>query len=189
MPARKLPQHVAPVRGSRLRLVRRAGCSEACVAARSLAVGMDRYVDTILHDPDTHEEYGRLSVATPDRRIVVGTLEIDLSLRTVYNEGQPLLLTKTEWRILEAFVSRPDTLLTSIEWTRIIWDVYQAQDRGHILRSTLPRLRKKLGANARYIQTYPARGYIFCTKGLLDGEVPTPEGAPDVLHPATPPDR
>ncbi|MGZ4125927.1 MAG: winged helix-turn-helix domain-containing protein, partial [Actinomycetota bacterium] len=91
----------------------------------------------------------------------VGDLEIDLARRLVRLDGQPVHLTRTEWALLEAFVTNPGKLLTHQWLLRTVWGQGYGEE-SHYLRVYVRALRKKLGdeaASPRLILTEPGVGY------------------------------
>lgn len=96
--------------------------------------------------------------SAPYRR---GNVEIDVTAREVRVEGRPVLLTGTEWRIL-------DRLVASAGWIvpheRIVGGVWGRDGDGDLdsLRVFIRRIRMKLGDDAaapRYIETVRSVGY------------------------------
>jgi two-component system, OmpR family, KDP operon response regulator KdpE len=93
--------------------------------------------------------------------VLVGDLEIDLARRLVRLDGQPVHLTRTEWALLEAFVTNPGKLLTHQWLLRTVWGQGYGEE-SHYLRVYVRALRKKLGdeaASPRLILTEPGVGY------------------------------
>jgi two-component system KDP operon response regulator KdpE len=91
----------------------------------------------------------------------IGDLEIDLARRLVRLDGQPVHLTRTEWALLEAFVTNPGKLLTHQWLLRTVWG-HGYGEESHYLRVYVRALRKKLGdeaASPRLILTEPGVGY------------------------------
>jgi two-component system KDP operon response regulator KdpE len=91
----------------------------------------------------------------------VGDLEIDLARRLVRLDARPVHLTRTEWSLLEAFVTNPGKLLTHQWLLRTVWGRGYGEE-SHYLRVYVRALRKKLGdeaASPRLILTEPGVGY------------------------------
>jgi len=91
----------------------------------------------------------------------VDDLEIDLARHLVRIDGQPVHLTRTEWGLLEAFVTNPGKLLTHQWLLRTVWGQGYGEE-SHYLRVYVRALRKKLGDEAsspRLILTEPGVGY------------------------------
>lgn len=90
-----------------------------------------------------------------------GDLEVDLAKQLVRLNGQPLHLTATEYRLLEAFVTHPGKLLTHGWLLSRIWGPGYATET-HYVRVYVRALRRKLGddpGQARFIVTEPGLGY------------------------------
>lgn len=90
-----------------------------------------------------------------------GELEVDLAKRSVRVRGQAVHLTKTEYGLLEAFVTNPGKLLTHQWLLRRVWG-HGYGEESHYLRVYVRSLRKKLGddaASPALILTEPGVGY------------------------------
>lgn len=90
-----------------------------------------------------------------------GDLEVDLAKQLVHLDGQPIHLTATEYRLLEAFVTHPGKLLTHGWLLSRIWGPGYATET-HYVRVYVRALRRKLGddpGQARFIVTEPGLGY------------------------------
>lgn len=73
----------------------------------------------------------------------IGELRIDLEARTVHRAGEPVRLTATEWRLLEALARRADRVVTSTQLLRDVWGPGHVE-QGHYLRIYVRQLRQKL---------------------------------------------
>lgn len=98
-------------------------------------------------------------------RLVQGALIVDLETTTATQNGRPLSLTPTEFRLLATLMKQPGHPFTFQELAEIIHgqqvDVYQARD---LLKSHIGRLRQKLGRAADdrpYIANVHGIGYKF----------------------------
>jgi two-component system, OmpR family, KDP operon response regulator KdpE len=88
-------------------------------------------------------------------------LEVDLSKQLVLLAGAAVHLTKTEYRLLEAFVTNPGKLLTHRWLLGRVWGPGYGTET-HYVRVYVRALRKKLGDDAgrsRFIVTEPGLGY------------------------------
>ncbi len=88
-------------------------------------------------------------------------LEVDLARRLVTLAGEPVHLTKTEYALLEAFVTNPGKLLTHQWLLRRVWGRGYGEE-SHYLRVYVRSLRSKLGDHAAapaLILTEPGVGY------------------------------
>lgn len=94
--------------------------------------------------------------------VVCGELTIDHVARQVRVGEQPVRLTPTEWRLLEALLAHPGRLLTYTQVIAAVWSPAHGDEARDSLRSHLRSLRRKLGDDAgdpRYIETEPGAGY------------------------------
>jgi two-component system KDP operon response regulator KdpE len=90
-----------------------------------------------------------------------GKLEVDLSRQLVRGSEGPIHLTKTEYRLLEAFVTHPGKLLTHGWLLSTVWGPGYAAET-HYVRVYVRSLRKKLEdepSRPRFIVTEPGLGY------------------------------
>jgi two-component system, OmpR family, KDP operon response regulator KdpE len=90
-----------------------------------------------------------------------GDVEVDLARRLVRVDVRPVCLARTEWSLLEAFVTNPGKLLTHQWLLRRVWGQGYGEE-SHYLRVYVRALRKKLGdqaASPRLILTEPGVGY------------------------------
>jgi two-component system KDP operon response regulator KdpE len=90
-----------------------------------------------------------------------GDLEVDLARQLVTLAGAPVHLTRTEYALLEAFVTNPGKLLTHPWLLRKVWGRGYGEE-SHYLRVYVRALRRKLGDQAAapaLILTEPGVGY------------------------------
>ncbi len=90
-----------------------------------------------------------------------GELEVDLARRLVTRPDGPVHLTKTEYALLEAFVTNPGKLLTHQWLLRKVWGRGYGEE-SHYLRVYVRALRRKLDDQAAapaLILTEPGVGY------------------------------
>lgn len=102
-----------------------------------------------------------------------GDLEIDLARSRVTWRDEPVLLTPTELRLLEALLANRGKLMTREQLLEVVWGSRHASDRGR-LRVVVLHLRRKLhddAARPRLIFTEPGLGYRWIGDNeLLDDE-------------------
>ena len=97
--------------------------------------------------------------AEPIRRFA--DLEVDLGRQLVQRSGEPIRLTPTEYRLLEAFVTNPGKLLTHRWLLAKVWGPGYGTE-SHYVRIYVRQLRRKLGdeaARPELIVTEPGLGY------------------------------
>ena len=100
----------------------------------------------------------------------VGELRIDLQNRTVHRGNEPVRLTATEWRLLEALARRADRVVTSTQLLRDVWGPGHVE-QSHYLRIYIRQLRQKLEAEPtrpRLLLTETGVGYRLIA-GLPEG--------------------
>jgi two-component system KDP operon response regulator KdpE len=99
-----------------------------------------------------------------------GEIEVDVGRRLVTVRDSPVHLTRTEYALLEAFVSNPGKLLTHQWLLRRVWGVGYGEE-SHYLRVYVRALRRKLGDEAsapRLILTEPGVGYRWIARSEGD---------------------
>ena len=95
--------------------------------------------------------------------VTAGHLSIDLHRRTVTRSGDPVDLTRTEWRLLQHLVANPGRVMLNTELLARIWGPEYREDLQY-LRVWISRLRKKLEidpASPEFIKTHAGFGYVF----------------------------
>ena len=88
-------------------------------------------------------------------------LEIDLARQLIKMKGEPIHLTPTEYRLLEAMATSPGKLLTHVWLLEKVWGPGYGTE-SHYLRLYVRQLRQKLHddpARPRWITTEPGVGY------------------------------
>ncbi|WP_166259188.1 response regulator [Marinobacter salicampi] len=92
-----------------------------------------------------------------------GMLRIDLAMRKISVNAEPVRLTPKEFAVLKALMLASGKIVTQTQLLKDIWGPTHTKDT-HYLRVLLGRLRLKLGddpTEQRYIQTEPGVGYRF----------------------------
>ncbi|MGE0639305.1 MAG: response regulator [Thermoanaerobaculia bacterium] len=98
-----------------------------------------------------------------------GHLRVDLPLRAVQLDGEPVTLSRKEFAVLAMLVRYAGRVVTQRHLLREIWGPSHEEDT-HYLRVVVGRIRQRLGDAAqapRYLRTEPGVGYRFV------GEWPT----------------
>jgi DNA-binding response OmpR family regulator len=109
---------------------------------------------------------------TNGNRLECGNIVIDLARRTVFVEGKPVVLSRTEWQLLQQLCANAGRVMLHEDLLTRTWGPEYRDDLQY-LRVWISRLRQKLEANPaepRYIRTVQGIGYIL--------EATTPEPAP-----------
>src|SRR5262249_52718709 len=92
-----------------------------------------------------------------------GMLELDRSRWQASYNGNPILLTAREFRLLEFFMSRPGIVFSRVQLLNAVWGNDQSVDRRTVDVYIL-RLRKKLEAgphHPQFINSVRGFGYSF----------------------------
>jgi two-component system KDP operon response regulator KdpE len=92
-----------------------------------------------------------------------GRLRVDLARREVTVGGEPLVLARKEYALLELLVRHAGRVVTQPQILRTLWGPTHQEDT-HYLRVLVGKLRHKLGDDAarpRYIATEPGVGLRF----------------------------
>lgn len=97
-----------------------------------------------------------------------GKLHIDLSMRKVAVEGEPVRLTPKEFAVLKVLVAANGKIVTQTQLLKDIWGPSHSKDT-HYLRILIGRLRQKIKDDPTeqlYLQTESGVGYRFtiCTQ-------------------------
>lgn len=168
-------RHLVPERD-----FRGPGCTDACEVVQAIVPGRFGRSDLLLHDPTTHEEYGRATSGPTGSSLVwTGPLVVDRWRRTAVLGGRHLHLTHREWEILDYLAGHLDRRCPNPEVTDAIWGPVP-WDGGHVLRVGVTRLRAKLAPHEQLIETNPGLGY------RLKAEPPIEALMPDADPPAKP---
>jgi len=96
----------------------------------------------------------------PNPLITRGDLEIDLAARSVRRMGRPVPLTAREWVLLEAFLQRPEQLLSKAQIEERLYS-FETEIESNTIEVHVSRLRKKLGRDT--IETVRGLGYRLGT--------------------------
>jgi two-component system, OmpR family, response regulator len=92
----------------------------------------------------------------PNPIVTLSTLTIDLAARSVIQNGKPVILTAREWVLFEAFLQRPNQLLSKAQLEEKLYS-FDTEIDSNAIEVHISRLRKKLGA--RVIETERGLGY------------------------------
>jgi two-component system KDP operon response regulator KdpE len=134
---------------------------------RALDAGADDYVtkpfgiDELL--ARVRAALRRHTGATEPRTITTDRLVIDLDRHVVTVEGEPVHLTRLEWRMVEVLVASSGRLVSRTDLLQQVWGPQYATET-HYLRVYLAQLRRKLEvdpARPRHFLTETGMGYRF----------------------------
>jgi len=94
---------------------------------------------------------------------IIGDLVIDRMRRRVFLEQEEIILTQTEYRLLDALARNVGFIVTIPTLEEILWGS-QSGDGEHAIRQAIYRLRQKLEPqtqSTRYIHTRSGVGYLL----------------------------
>ena len=136
--------------------------------ATALELGADDYVTKPFAMPELLTrvrgalEHGRLPSPGGPRRIEVGPVCIDLDAGLVTRWGQPVGLTRTEYRLLEVLATSGGRLCTSRFLSERLWGP-GSEHKGRSLQDQVAGLRRKLDDPSvpELLVTEPGVGYRF----------------------------
>ncbi len=96
-----------------------------------------------------------------DARIRLSGITLDVSDRTVFYEGKPVILTSSEFNILYFLMSHPNEFFDSAEIYRQVWDAPSLQTT--TIRYHISNLRRKIKdiTHKNLIITEFGKGYAF----------------------------
>ncbi|NPU91268.1 MAG: response regulator transcription factor [Gammaproteobacteria bacterium] len=92
----------------------------------------------------------------PNPQMKIGVLEVDLSAKSIHRDNKLIELTAREWALFEAFIQKPDMLLSKSQLEDHLYafgDVFES----NTIEVYVSRLRKKLGSDL--IETVRGMGY------------------------------
>ncbi|MBL4750195.1 MAG: response regulator transcription factor [Amylibacter sp.] len=125
--------------------------------------GLNAGADDYLVKPfDLSELSARLAAVArrysgnPNPLVTIGNLEIDLAARSVRRDGKLVSLTAREWALLEAFVQRPNQILSKAQLEERLYS-FDTDIGSNTIEVHVSRLRKKLGKDM--IETQRGIGY------------------------------
>jgi len=139
-----------------------------------LSVGADDYltkpfsprellarIHAMLRRPRTTTASGQPMQEEPPR--VFGALSIDVAAREVHLDGESVILTRTEFDVLEALSTRPKLVFSRRQLIDAVWDQTWVGDE-HLVDVHIGHLRRKLGddpSTPRYVRTVRGIGYAM----------------------------
>ena len=138
-------------------------------AVEDKVLGLDHGADDYLVKPFAFDELlarlralQRRAPATRAAEIVVGDLHLDPATRTARRSGEPIVLTTTEYALLEFLASRPDTVLGRAEISAHVWDE-NYDPLSNVIDVYIARLRRKVDRPglAPLVRTVRGSGYAL----------------------------
>tara|TARA_R110002153_G_scaffold120370_6_gene265585 strand:- start:27 stop:686 length:660 start_codon:yes stop_codon:yes gene_type:complete len=98
----------------------------------------------------------RRYAGNPNPLVKLGALDIDLAARTVRRDDKKVDLTAREWRLFEALLQHPGTVLSKAQLEEHLYN-FDAAFESNTIEVHISRLRKKLGHDV--IETVRGIGY------------------------------
>jgi DNA-binding response OmpR family regulator len=99
----------------------------------------------------------------PAGHLKFGSLEIDVPRHHVSIAGEPVVLTATEFKLLEILVRRRGRVQTRDRLLQDVWG-YENPIDSRTVDTHMRRLREKLADAARYLETVRGVGYRFAAE-------------------------
>jgi two-component system copper resistance phosphate regulon response regulator CusR len=143
----------------------------ALSSTENIITGLDSGADDYLVKPFKFAELEarirslvRRSKNTTAKRDTVNIedLEVDLLSKTVTRHGNSIVLTATEYRLLEYFIKNQNVVLSRIQILEQVWDI-DFNMGTNVVDVYINYLRKKVdqGYDTKLIHTVFGMGYIF----------------------------
>ena len=107
-------------------------------------------------------------------RLECGPISIDLARRTVFVTGKPVVLSRTEWQLLQQLCANAGRVMLHEDLLTRTWGPEYRDDLQY-LRVWISRLRQKLETNPaepRYIRTVQGIGYVLDAEAVSPVETP-----------------
>jgi len=142
--------------------------------AQLLDAGADDYVtkpfSTLEFKARVRALLRRANAPRPTAKIITnGALTLDVGVRTLQKNGQPVHLTPTEWELVRLLMVNGGKTLTHRQLFAGVWVGRQFGDAQQYLRVHIANIRRKIETNPldpRYIITEPGVGYRFAPPAL-----------------------
>ena len=124
-----------------------------------LDLGADDYLAKPFAFPELSARIRALGRRTPSSPPVVsrGDLVVDRARRKVHRSGDPILLTRKEFGVLETLIAADGGVVSAEELLERVWDI-NVDPFSNTVSVTIARLRRKLG-DPPLIETVIGSGY------------------------------
>ena len=87
-------------------------------------------------------------------------LSVDLDAHRAQSDGQEVVLTATEFKLLAELFKSPGRVLTRDQLLNTVWG-YEFEGYARTVDTHVRRLRQKLGPHAELVETVRGVGYRF----------------------------
>ncbi len=96
------------------------------------------------------------------RRVEFGNIALDKDMHTLVIDGEKIMLTLTESKLLQLLMENHDQVLSRETLLSRVWN-YESDTETRTVDTHVRRLREKLGANAAMLETVRGVGYRLRT--------------------------
>ncbi len=130
---------------------------------KGLEAGADDYLTKPFHPRELQlrvEALLRRTTKDSSAELQVGPLNLESHTMRASVAGEPLLLTRTEFRLLWVMAERQGQILSREDLLMQVWGYERFFDT-RTVDTHLRRLRTKLGANSDWLSTVRGEGYLF----------------------------
>ena len=138
-------------------------CDDEVSTVRALETGGDDYVSKPVRVRELLARMGavlrRSGTQSEPVTAMVGENQVNLQTGKVYREGQEVVLTAMEYKLLLVFLKNRGQLLSRSQILNQLWDAAGDYVNDNTLTVYVKRLREKLGGGGALIQTVRGIGY------------------------------
>ena len=138
-------------------------CDDEVSTVRALETGGDDYVSKPFRVRELLARMGavlrRSGTQSEPVTAMVGENQVNLQTGKLYREGQEVVLTAMEYKLLLVFLKNRGQLLSRSQILNQLWDAAGAYVNDNTLTVYVKRLREKLGGGGALIQTVRGIGY------------------------------